>query len=166
MARCPPGPGSLRRGAAAAPLRDRAQETSGNGRRSVQRRGCRSRLSARPHPRPGPSHALPLPRQAHRLKRTFMTATKLIRVVNGNTPASPAASDYVIETEDLDLWYGRKRALNSLTLRVPRGRIHAIIGANGAGKSSLFRVLLGVRSPSAGRATILGHDCTALTEHE
>ena len=41
-----------------------------------------------------------------------------------------------------------------------------MIGANGAGKSSLFRVLLGVQSPTGGRATILGHDCTSLTERE
>jgi ABC-2 type transport system ATP-binding protein len=75
-------------------------------------------------------------------------------------------SHHVIETEDLDLLYGRKKALNRLTLRIPRGRIHAIVGANGAGKSSLFRVLLGVQSPSGGRATILGHDCGALTERE
>lgn len=75
-------------------------------------------------------------------------------------------SGYLVETERLDLWYGRKKALNQLTLRIPRGRIHAIVGANGAGKSSLFRVLLGILSPSAGRATILGHDCTLLTARE
>lgn len=79
-------------------------------------------------------------------------------------PSGPTA--YVIETELLDLCYGRKKALNQLTLRIPRGRIHAIVGANGAGKSSLFRILLGVQSPSAGRASILGHDCTQLTERE
>jgi ABC-2 type transport system ATP-binding protein len=75
-------------------------------------------------------------------------------------------SAHVIETESLDLCYGRKKALNKLTLRIPRGRIHAIVGANGAGKSSLFRILLGVQSPSAGSATILGHDCSSLTERE
>ncbi len=75
-------------------------------------------------------------------------------------------SDTVIETEQLDLCYGRRRALHRLTLRIPRGRIHAIVGANGAGKSSLFRVLLGIQAPHAGRATILGRDCTTLTEHE
>ena len=75
-------------------------------------------------------------------------------------------TEFVIETENLELWYGRKKALSQLTLRIPRGRIHAIVGANGAGKSSLFRILLGVQSPSSGRATVLGHDCTALTEHE
>jgi ABC-2 type transport system ATP-binding protein len=72
----------------------------------------------------------------------------------------------VIETDRLDLWYGRKQALRQLTLRIPRGRIHAIVGANGAGKSSLFRILLGVQSPHGGWAKILGHNCAALTEHE
>jgi len=95
-----------------------------------------------------------------------MTASNLLRIARSDTPPPPAVSDYVVETERLDLCYGRKKALNQLTLRIPRGRIHAIVGANGAGKSSLFRILLGVQSPNAGRATILGHDCTALTEHE
>src|SRR5688572_3754409 len=75
-------------------------------------------------------------------------------------------SNYVIDTDHLDLYYGRKKALNNLTLRIPHGRIHAIVGANGAGKSSLFRILLGVQSPTAGSAKILGHDCTRLTERE
>lgn len=81
---------------------------------------------------------------------------------------APAPNDrrYVIETEGLDLCYGRKKALNALTLRIPSGRIHAIVGANGAGKSSLFRILLGVQSPSAGRATILGRDCSGLTHED
>jgi ABC-2 type transport system ATP-binding protein len=96
-----------------------------------------------------------------------MTASNLLRIARSDMPRPPLAeSDYVIETEGLDLCYGRKKALNQLTLRIPHGRIHAIVGANGAGKSSLFRILLGVQSPNAGRATILGHDCTALTEHE
>jgi ABC-2 type transport system ATP-binding protein len=76
------------------------------------------------------------------------------------------AAEYVVETDQLDLRYGRKRALDQLTLRIPRGRIHAIVGANGAGKSSLFRILLGFQSPSGGRARILGHDCQHLTAKE
>jgi ABC-2 type transport system ATP-binding protein len=95
-----------------------------------------------------------------------MTSSNLLRIERSETPSAPSASDYVIETERLDLCYGRKKALNQLTLRIPRGRIHAIVGANGAGKSSLFRILLGVQSPSAGRATILGRDCRTLTENE
>ena len=94
-----------------------------------------------------------------------MNAPNLLRIERSDPPAPPPTG-YVIETEGLDLWYGRKKALNSLTLRIPRGRIHAIVGANGAGKSSLFRILLGVQSPTAGNATILGHDCTSLTARE
>jgi ABC-2 type transport system ATP-binding protein len=90
----------------------------------------------------------------------------MLRIARHDPSPAPGASDYVIETERLDLCYGRKKALSQLTLRIPRGRIHAIVGANGAGKSSLFRILLGVLSPNAGRASILGHDCTRLTEHE
>jgi ABC-2 type transport system ATP-binding protein len=95
-----------------------------------------------------------------------MTASNLHVVPRGAAPPAPAAADFVIETENLDLWFGRKKALSGLTLRIPRGRIHAIVGANGAGKSSLFRILLGFQSPSAGSAKILGHDCTKLGERE
>ena len=95
-----------------------------------------------------------------------MTGPNNLRIALEDAAPAPVASGYVIETDALDLCYGRRTALRKLTLRIPRGRIHAIVGANGAGKSSLFRVLLGVQSPSAGRATILGHDCTTLTERE
>ena len=95
-----------------------------------------------------------------------MTSSHVLHIDRSDTPPPPDTTDNVIETEALDLCYGRKKALNKLTLRIPRGRIHAIVGANGAGKSSLFRILLGVQSPNAGSATILGHDCTKLTELE
>lgn len=79
---------------------------------------------------------------------------------------TPLAQSYVIETDGLQLRYGRKLALKDLNLRVPQGRIHAIVGANGAGKTSLFRILLGFQSPSSGSARILGRDSGALTEHD
>ncbi len=95
-----------------------------------------------------------------------MSIPNLYALPKSAVSSAPEVSDYVIETDRLDLYYGRKRALNQLTLRIPRGRIHAIVGANGAGKTSLFRVLLGFQSPTGGRARILGHDCAALTENE
>jgi ABC-2 type transport system ATP-binding protein len=69
----------------------------------------------------------------------------------------------VIQTRDLCLHFQRKRALDHLTFDVERGGIHAIVGANGAGKSSLFRVLLGFESPTSGSASILGCDSARLT---
>lgn len=71
--------------------------------------------------------------------------------------------DDAILTEGLSLAYKGKLALDNMTLVLPRGGIHAVVGANGAGKSSLFRVLLGFESPTAGRAAVLGCDSAALT---
>ncbi len=71
--------------------------------------------------------------------------------------------DHVIETHGLSRRYGRKLALDHLDLQIPCGRIHAIVGANGAGKSRLFRILLGFLAPSTGRARILGRDSQQLT---
>jgi len=72
-------------------------------------------------------------------------------------------TDCVIDTDELCLQYRGKLALNRLTLRLPRGGIHAFVGANGAGKSSLFRVLLGFEPLTSGSARVLGHDCGRLT---
>jgi ABC-2 type transport system ATP-binding protein len=72
-------------------------------------------------------------------------------------------SEFVIDTDELCLQYRGKLALNRLSLRLPRGGIHAFVGANGAGKSSLFRVLLGFEPLTSGSARVLGHDCGRLT---
>jgi ABC-2 type transport system ATP-binding protein len=68
----------------------------------------------------------------------------------------------VIQTRVLSLHFQRKRGLDDLTLDIERGGIHAIVGANGVGKSSLFRVLLGFQSPTSGSASILGCDSSRL----
>jgi ABC-2 type transport system ATP-binding protein len=72
-------------------------------------------------------------------------------------------SDYAIDTQDLCLRYKGKLALDHLSLRLPRGGIHAFVGANGAGKSSLFRVLLGFEPAGSGSARVLGEDCARLS---
>jgi ABC-2 type transport system ATP-binding protein len=75
-------------------------------------------------------------------------------------------NDFVIQTDSLCLNYKRKPALKQLSLQVARGGIHAIVGANGAGKSSLFRVLLGFEIPSSGSAIVLDDDCGHLTPQQ
>lgn len=72
-------------------------------------------------------------------------------------------SEHAIRIEGLSVRYQRKQALDNLDLALDAGCVHAVVGANGAGKSSLFRVLLGFQTADAGTATILGCDSRALT---
>jgi ABC-2 type transport system ATP-binding protein len=71
-------------------------------------------------------------------------------------------SDSVIRFDRLTHWYGARRALHELTLAVPRGSITALLGRNGAGKSSAIRCLLGFQEPTSGSSSILGADSAAL----
>jgi ABC-2 type transport system ATP-binding protein len=69
-----------------------------------------------------------------------------------------AAAGPAFETDSLSVSYGRTRVIEGLTLAVPRGSVYALLGRNGAGKSSLLRVLLGQRPAAAGRVRLLGED--------
>jgi ABC-2 type transport system ATP-binding protein len=63
-----------------------------------------------------------------------------------------------IALEGLTVRYGQRLALDQVSLTVPEGAVYALLGRNGAGKSSLVRCLLGEQKPSAGRALLLGRD--------
>jgi ABC-2 type transport system ATP-binding protein len=63
----------------------------------------------------------------------------------------------VITTTNLTMEFGRQRALDSLDLEVEPG-VTGLVGANGAGKTTLMSILLGLRPPTAGSATVLGLD--------
>ncbi len=72
----------------------------------------------------------------------------------------------MLSIEQLDLYYGDAQALAGVSLEVPRGEIVAIIGANGAGKSSLIRCIAGIERARAGRITFAGRDITRLESHQ
>ena len=56
----------------------------------------------------------------------------------------------MLAVRNLDLYYGDAQALSDVSLEVPKGQIVAIIGANGAGKSSLIRTIAGIETASSG----------------
>jgi len=72
----------------------------------------------------------------------------------------------MLSIEQLDLYYGDAQALAGVSLEVPKGEIVAIIGANGAGKSSLIRCIAGIERSRAGRITFAGRDITRLESHQ
>ena len=65
----------------------------------------------------------------------------------------------MIQLEKLTKRYGKARGVTDLTLYVPEGSCFGFIGPNGAGKSTTIRTLLGLLSPTAGTAQVLGLDC-------
>jgi ABC-2 type transport system ATP-binding protein len=65
-------------------------------------------------------------------------------------------NDMAIWTENLVKVYPDVRAVDGLSLNVPRGVAYGFLGRNGAGKTSTIRILLGLARPTEGRATVLG----------
>jgi branched-chain amino acid transport system ATP-binding protein len=71
----------------------------------------------------------------------------------------------LLEVTDVQVAYGEARALFGVSFVVPSGSVTAILGANGAGKSSLASAIAGVVRPRAGRIVFDGHDITGEGSH-
>lgn len=67
-------------------------------------------------------------------------------------------TELAIEVSNTTVRYGRVTAVRDVSLAVPRGSVYALLGRNGAGKSSLVRCLLGQRKPDGGTIRAFGED--------
>ena len=66
----------------------------------------------------------------------------------------------MLQIDKLDLFYGDAQALDAVSLTVPDGAIVAIVGANGAGKSSLIRTIAGIERAAGGVISFKGQNIT------
>jgi ABC-2 type transport system ATP-binding protein len=84
--------------------------------------------------------------------------------------------EVAIQLEGLTRDFGQLRAVDHISLQVPRGTVFGFLGPNGSGKTTTIRLLLGILQPTAGSVQVLGHDvasepdrvrekCGALLEH-
>ncbi len=71
----------------------------------------------------------------------------------------------LLTVEGLDVRYGKIRAVDGLDLAVNEGEIVALVGVNGAGKSSTLRAICGVEKPAAGRIEFAGQRLDRLRAH-
>jgi branched-chain amino acid transport system ATP-binding protein len=71
----------------------------------------------------------------------------------------------MLQVRDLDLFYGDAQALAGVAIDVPKGAIVAIVGSNGAGKSSLIRTIQGIERPRQGSIVFDGTDITGWPSH-
>lgn len=70
----------------------------------------------------------------------------------------------VLNVAHLSRSFGALTAVDDVSFQVPQGSIFGLLGPNGSGKSTIIRMLCGVLAPSAGSATVLGHDVTREAE--
>lgn len=64
----------------------------------------------------------------------------------------------VIQVEDLSKLFGDFAAVNQISFQVKAGEIFGFLGANGAGKTTAMKMLIGISSPTSGKATVAGFD--------
>jgi branched-chain amino acid transport system ATP-binding protein len=72
----------------------------------------------------------------------------------------------LLSIRDLVVHYGVVRALSGISLEVPEGRIVALIGANGAGKSTTLRAISGLVRPTSGSVEFQGRSIAGLPSHQ
>ncbi|NCA72863.1 MAG: ATP-binding cassette domain-containing protein, partial [Sphingobacteriia bacterium] len=68
-----------------------------------------------------------------------------------------------IQVDRLTHSYGRRTLYRDLSFQVPEGRVVALLGKNGVGKTTLIRLLMGFLRPVGGRCRVLGEDSHALS---
>ncbi|MEX2287293.1 MAG: ABC transporter ATP-binding protein [Planctomycetaceae bacterium] len=71
----------------------------------------------------------------------------------------------MLEVRDLSVRYGAIEALHQVNLTVEQGQIATLIGANGAGKSTILRTISGLLRPSGGSISFAGRPISALPPH-
>ena len=74
------------------------------------------------------------------------------------TQSAARADTPAIQITGLVKRYGTVEALKGIDLSIPQGAFFGLLGPNGAGKSTLINILTGLASPTAGHASVLGHD--------
>jgi branched-chain amino acid transport system ATP-binding protein len=72
----------------------------------------------------------------------------------------------MLSVESIDVFYGDAQALDGVSLDVEEGAIVAIVGANGAGKTSLIRTIAGMNRPARGAIRYRGSDIAGLPSHK
>src|SRR5688572_27914598 len=80
-------------------------------------------------------------------------------------PISVREASAMLELSSVDGFYGRSRALQSVSLSVGQGEFLAVLGRNGVGKTTLLRTILGLTSRCAGSIRLDGEEINHLPTH-
>jgi ABC-2 type transport system ATP-binding protein len=73
-------------------------------------------------------------------------------------------NELVIQAENLTKTFGAFTAVDAISFSVRKGEIFGFLGANGAGKTTAMKMLIGISSPTSGKATVAGFDVSSEAE--
>jgi ABC-type branched-subunit amino acid transport system ATPase component len=97
------------------------------------------------------------------LERAADAADADAEAVAGSTPKRrTGAAAPLLQVRDLDFGYGKLQVLHGVDLEVGEGELVALLGVNGAGKSTVLRAISGLGAPTAGSVRFAGEDITYL----
>jgi ABC-type branched-subunit amino acid transport system ATPase component len=85
---------------------------------------------------------------------------------NGHGKRTDAAPELLLEIKDLRASYGAVEVLRSIDFTVAKGEIVALLGTNGAGKSTILRCISGLLKPDSGQIYLEGADIAGVTTEE
>ena len=71
----------------------------------------------------------------------------------------------ILEVRDIHVYYGLAHVLHGISLQVDRGEVVALLGRNGAGKSTTLKAIMGIVPPRSGRVVFKGTDITGWPPH-
>ena len=72
----------------------------------------------------------------------------------------------ILEVKDLEVYYGIIKAIKGISFEVNEGEVIALIGANGAGKTTILHTITGLLSPKKGQVIFEGNDITKTPAHK
>ena len=84
----------------------------------------------------------------------------------GDATSSAAASDFAVELDRVTFGYDSRTVLDGITMRIPRGKVVAIMGGSGCGKTTILRLMGGQIVPRSGRVLVGGRSVPDLDRDE
>jgi len=74
--------------------------------------------------------------------------------------------DHTIELKNVSKFFGKFRAVDDLSFRVPRGTVFGLLGPNGAGKTTTIRMIMNITAPDSGEIMVLGKPLDRATQNQ
>lgn len=84
--------------------------------------------------------------------------TDLSDISDGSQLSKDKASQYLVDINQVTRRYGSLTALDNVSLKVPRGAVFGLVGANGAGKTTMIKHVMGLLRPQSGSVSVFGRN--------